>query len=134
MSLNERIDAASEEHDVDPESLVPLPRLAFQILLALAERERHGYALLDAIERQTGGETRLGTSTLYASLVRLQKLGAITDAPPPAEADSDDERRRYYRITPFGMAVVREEALRIRQLNKILTDARVLDPSSPRSN
>lgn len=116
----------------DPRRLLPLPAHDLQILIALAERPRHGYALLDALEQQTGGRTRLGTSTLYAALTRLQRAEVIADAPPPPDADSTDERRRYYQITAFGRAVMREEALRIRQLDRLLTDTRILE-AVPRS-
>jgi predicted permease len=80
-----------------PRQLLPLQAHVLQILVALAERDRHGYALLAAIEQRSPGEARLGTSTLYASLVRLLKLGAIADVAPPDDADSEDQRRSQAR-------------------------------------
>lgn len=118
--------------DADPNALLPLAAHDLQILLALLERDMHGYALIDAIETRTGGQMQLGTSTVYAALTRLQKLGVIAHAAPPADADSNDARRRYYGLTAFGREVVRAEAHRIRRLNRMIADARVLAPTGGR--
>jgi DNA-binding PadR family transcriptional regulator len=110
----------------DPRALLPLPAHVLQILLALHAGDLHGYALLSSIEARTRGEMAVGTSTLYASLARLKKLGVIDEVDAPADADSEDARRRYYRVTAFGLEVMREEALRIRRLNRMISHARVL--------
>ncbi len=114
--------------------LLPLPPHVFQILLSLLDRERHGYALLQDIDRRTDGEMRLGTSTLYAAIKRMVAAGLIEETEPPSDEESTDERRRYYRATPFGRAVAREEALRIGRLHRMIKDAGVLDrpPASAR--
>jgi DNA-binding PadR family transcriptional regulator len=114
----------------DPRSLLPLPAHVFQVLLSLLDRELHGYALIQDIARRTDGEMVLGTSTLYAAIKRMVKSGLLEATDRPAGVDSDDERRRYYRVTPFGQAVAREEALRIRRLNQMIADTRLLEASS----
>jgi len=114
----------------DPRSLLPLPAHVFQILLSLLDHDLHGYALIQDIARRTGGEMALGTSTLYAAIKRMVKAGLLAETGRPADADSDDERRRYYRATAFGQAVAREEARRIRRLNDMIADARVLEAPS----
>jgi DNA-binding PadR family transcriptional regulator len=99
------------------EALLPLPLATFHILLALADDDRHGYAVLREVERRTGGELRLSAGTLYRSIQRMLEDGLITEPRerPVPEAE-DDERRRYYRITPFGSAVARAEAARLQSL------------------
>ena len=83
----------------------------FQILLSLAGGSRHGYAIILDIEGRTGGEMRLTASTLYAALKRLLDQDLIEElAPPPDESDS---RRRYYQLTPAGLAAGKAEAARL---------------------
>jgi DNA-binding PadR family transcriptional regulator len=110
---------------------LPLPSHVFLILLSLLESERHGYALLKDVERRTDGETRLGTSTLYAALKRLLAQGLIAEVPPPADAVSDDSRRRYYRATAFGTRVAEAEAQRVRRLGELIAGVPAL-ASGPR--
>ncbi|MBV8842903.1 MAG: helix-turn-helix transcriptional regulator [Bryobacterales bacterium] len=102
-----------------PESLLPLPPATFHILMSLAEEDRHGYAIIQDVAVRTGGELKLSAGTLYRSIQRMLEQGLITEPrerPAPAE---DDERRRYYRITPFGEAVARAEARRLTQLVRL---------------
>ena len=82
---------------------------------------RHGYTIIKDIVERTDGDLVLGTSTLYAAVKRMVKAELIEEVPPPAEADSRDPRRRYYRATGLGRMVAQEEALRIRQLNRIVS-------------
>jgi DNA-binding PadR family transcriptional regulator len=103
-----------------PADLLPLPTHVLQILLSLLERPQHGYAILKEIEARTGGEMRLGTSTLYAALRRLSALGLIVETDAPPETESDDARRRYYGATRFGREVVAAEARRVRRLSEML--------------
>src|SRR5438477_5919712 len=96
-----------------------LPTAAFHILLALADEDRHGYAIIQEVAMRTGGELKLSAGTLYRSIQRMLEQGLIVetrDRPAPAE---DDERRRYYRITPEGTAAARQEARRLAQLVKM---------------
>jgi DNA-binding PadR family transcriptional regulator len=99
----------------------------FHILLSLVDGEQHGYGVIKDITRRTNGELILGTSTLYAAIKRLLREGLIEKTARPREADSDDPRRRYYRATAFGRAVAREEALRIRRLDRIIAKTALLE-------
>jgi len=109
-----------------PENLLPLPPATFHILLALADEERHGYAILQDVEARTGGEIRLGAGTLYRSIARMVEQGLIAEV-TRRRSIADDERRRYYRLTPFGTAVARAEMRRLSQLVR-LARARGLGP------
>ena len=84
-------------------------------------------AALLSIADKTGGDVTLGTSTLYAAIKRMVGADLLAEVPKPADADSDDPRRRYYKATELGIAVAREEALRIRQLGEIVAHTRLLD-------
>ncbi len=90
------------------DSPLPLTPISFEILLALLEGDRHGYAILQQVESRTGGLLPLRTGTLYRALARLEEAGLIA----PGDT-SDDERRRYYRITNKGRGVARDEARRL---------------------
>ncbi len=108
---------ANDELKID--SLLPLPPATFHILLALAEEDRHGYAIIQDVSARTDGELKLSPGTLYRSIQRMQEQGLIVEPRErPAPAD-DDDRRRYYRITPFGNAVAKAEARRLTQLVKM---------------
>ena len=101
------------------EALLPLPLATFHILLALADDDRHGYAILQEVARRTAGELRLSAGTLYRSIQRLLEDGLIVELRERPAPEEDDERRRYYRITPFGSAVTRAEAARFHTLVKM---------------
>lgn len=103
----------------DPNSLLPLQPTTFHILLSLAEEDRHGYAIILDVARRTGGEIRLSAGTLYRSIQRMLELGLITETTTRPAPEMDDERRRYYRITPFGKVVARAEVERLRSLVKM---------------
>src|SRR5690242_9005697 len=109
------------------EKLLPLPAATFHILLALADEERHGYAVLQDVEARTGGELRMSAGTLYRSIARMVEQGLIAEV-VRRRAIADDERRRYYRLTPFGTAVARAEMRRLAQLVR-LARARGLRPA-----
>jgi DNA-binding MarR family transcriptional regulator len=96
-----------------PESLLPLRAAAFHILMALAEEDRHGYAIIQDVGARTGGEMQLSAGTLYRSIQRMLEQGLIVETRERPAPDEDDERRRYYRITEFGTAVARAEARRL---------------------
>ena len=95
-----------------------LPAATFHILLALAEEDRHGYAIIQEVALRTGGELRLSAGTLYRSIQRMLEQGLIVETRERPAPELDDERRRYYRIAPFGTAVARAEARRLTQLVK----------------
>ena len=102
-----------------PQSLLPLPPATFHILMALAEEDRHGYAIIQDVAARTGGELKLSAETLYRSIQRMLEQGLIIEPGERRARAEDDERRRYYRITPFGEAVARAEARRLTQLVKL---------------
>src|SRR4029453_1021793 len=98
------------------EALLPLPSATFHILMAVAEEDRHGYAILREVERRTGGELKLSAGTLYRSIQRMLEQGLLVETRERPAPEEDDERRRYYRITPLGTAVAKAEARRLTQL------------------
>src|SRR5438132_13924964 len=101
------------------DSLLPLPVATFHILLALADEDRHGYAIIQDVAVRTGGELKLSAGTLYRSIQRMLEQGLILETRERPAPELDDERRRYYRITPFGTAVARAEARRLTQLVRL---------------
>jgi DNA-binding PadR family transcriptional regulator len=88
----------------------------FHILLALADGESHGYGIMQDVARFTSGETRLGPGTLYRSIQRMLVDGLIEELAISLHDESDDDRRRYYRLTKKGLAVAKREALRLSDL------------------
>jgi DNA-binding PadR family transcriptional regulator len=100
----------------DAESFLPLHRDTFHILVSLADRDRHGYAVMQDVLDRTNGKLRLSPSSLYASIRRLleeELIEELAERPDPAH---DDERRRYYRLTPFGTQVVAAETARLEEM------------------
>jgi DNA-binding PadR family transcriptional regulator len=102
---------------------LPLPLPVFHMLLALGEGERHGYALKREILRRTNGKLNLGSGALYGSIGRMLERGLIEESGDRPDAHLDDERRRYYRITPLGRRVARAEAVRMRELVQLAADS-----------
>jgi len=96
-----------------PEAYLPLPPATFHILLALADGELHGYAIMKGVAARSEGTVRLGPGTLYGSLKRLLEAGLVEEGRERADPERGDERRRYYRLTPLGLSVVRAEARRL---------------------
>jgi len=102
---------STDRAEVD--ALLPLPPATFHILLALVDQERHGYAIIQDVEARTDGELRMSAGTLYRSIARMVEQGLISEVMKRA-SKQDDQRRRYYRVTPFGTAVARAEMRRYR--------------------
>jgi len=105
----------------DPNSFLPLPTAVFHILVALADRDRHGYSIMQDVATRTDGKVRLSAGTLYSSIRRMLEQGLVEelrDSPDPA---SQDERRRYYRLTRLGRHVATADA---RRLSDMLSQAR----------
>ena len=100
----------------EPESQGALSPAMFHVLLALAGEDLHGYAILKEVERQTGGSVRLSTGTLYGILKRMLADGLIAERRSRPTATEDDERRRYYRLTPEGREAAATEAERLDRL------------------
>ena len=101
------------------DDLLPLPPVTFHILVALAEEDRHGYAIMQDVAQRTDGGLKLGAGTLYRSIQRMLEQGLISEVSSRPAPEMDDERRRYYRITPFGRTVARAEARRLAQMLKL---------------
>ncbi len=95
---------------------LPLSPLVFHILLSLSEAERHGYALKRDIARETGGTVNPGPGALYGTIAKLVEQGLIEESDERPDPHLDDERRRYYRITPLGRRVAQAEGVRMREL------------------
>lgn len=104
-----------------PESFLPLHKDTFHILVSLADRDRHGYSVMQDVAERTGGTLRLSPSSLYASIRRLLEQGLIEELAERPDPEHDDERRRYYRLTRLGRDVAKAEA---RRLERLLANAR----------
>lgn len=91
----------------------------FHILLALADRERHGYGIMRDVGGYTGGRVRLGPGTLYRSIQQLLAEGLIAEAEERPDPELDDERRRYYRLTDSGARLARAELVRLADLLEV---------------
>jgi DNA-binding PadR family transcriptional regulator len=100
----------------DVSTQLPLTPAVFHILLALADQDRHGYAIILDIAERTGGAMRLGTGTLYTAIARLLEQALIEESDERPGEEEDDERRRYYRLTSFGRDVANAEARRLAAL------------------
>ena len=120
-----------------PEDLLPLTPVALNILLALADEERHGYGIGLEVRERTGGEMRLGPGTLYGSIRRMVDGGLIEESEGPAEEEGsesgrrreyDGERRRYYRLTGFGGRVLAAEMGRLERVVSVARAKGVLRP------
>lgn len=114
----------------DPESLLPLSPASFHILLALTQRERHGYGIMQETAFSSEGKVKLGPGTLYRSIRRLLTDGLIEESDERPVPELDDERRHYYRLTPFGLHVARAEAQRLAALVHIAQSKKLLPQSS----
>ena len=110
--------------------LLPLPQAVFQILVALADQDRHGYAIMQDVAARTDGALKLSPGTLYGSIKRMLDDGLIVEVNARPSPDDDDERRRYYRITPFGRDIAQAEADR---LTVLLRQARAAGLTSKRA-
>jgi DNA-binding PadR family transcriptional regulator len=97
----------------ETESYLPLTPAMFQILVALADGDKHGYAVIKEVALRTGGKVRLSAATLYGNLARLEGSGLIQESDRRPEFALDDERRRYYRLTELGRDVAMAEARRM---------------------
>jgi DNA-binding PadR family transcriptional regulator len=106
---------------VDIDSFLPLPTAVFQILVALADRDRHGYSIMQDVAARTDGKVQLSPGTLYSSIRRMLEADLIEELRDSPDPESQDERRRYYRLTRFGRRVAIAEAKR---LSEMLSHAR----------
>jgi DNA-binding PadR family transcriptional regulator len=100
----------------DPSDLLPLTPAIFHILLALSGGECHGYGIMLEVQKITGGQLQLGPGTLYRSIQRMLIDGLIKETTDAEPGEQEDERRRNYRLTEFGLEVVRAEVMRLKLL------------------
>jgi DNA-binding PadR family transcriptional regulator len=114
----------------DATEFLPLTPVVLHILLALADGDRHGYAIAQDVEQLTEGAIRLGPGTLYGSIRRLRTAGLIEESAPP-DADPGAERRRYYRLRPLGRSALRLELERLARLVAIGQAKRLLRRAEP---
>jgi len=100
----------------DPAELLPLTPAVFHVLLALADDERHGYAIMQEVRATTRGALKLGPGTLYGTVKRLLAIGLIEESDQRPDPQLDDERRRYYRLTGLGQRTLAAEVLRYEEV------------------
>jgi len=105
----------SKKHG-NAEDLIPLTPRVFHILLALVDEEQHGYRIMKEVETRSGGKVRIGPGTLYEAIQRLVKNRLIEESSERPDAEMDDQRRRYYRLTELGRNVLRAESERLAAL------------------
>ena len=126
--------AAAEASHI-PDGITPVTPAAFHILLALLASASHGYAIMQKVERLTGGRVKIGNATLYRSIQKLAVDGLVEEFSDPAA--EGDERRREYRLTPLGLRVARSEAMRLHMLVQVarrlglLSEKRTAHPARP---
>ena len=115
--------------DLTPEidELLPLTPTVFHILLALADRERHGYGIMQEVMAMTHNQVRMGPGTLYGSIKRMRTANLIEESDKRPDPELDDERRRYYRLTDLGRRVLAAEAQRLSTLITVAQAKRILD-------
>jgi DNA-binding PadR family transcriptional regulator len=100
----------------DPTTFLPLTPAIAHILLAVADEDRHGYAIMQEVERMTDGAVRMGPGTLYGTIKRMTAAGLIGETDERPDRGAGDERRRYYRATLLGRRVLEEETARMASL------------------
>jgi DNA-binding PadR family transcriptional regulator len=104
----------------DPESFLPLKPHWFHVLLSLANREQHGYGIMQEVLERTGGKVRLWPATLYGTLKRLMDEDLIEESAARPAPEQDDARRRYYRLTRLGRRVLAAESERLEDLVRVI--------------
>jgi DNA-binding PadR family transcriptional regulator len=104
---------------MEPDSFLPLPSATFHILMAVADEDRHGYGIIQDVSASTNGDLKLSAGTLYRSIQRMLEQGLLIETRDRPAPEKDDERRRYYRITPFGRTVAKAEANRLMHLVRL---------------
>jgi len=97
----------------NPEDLLPLTPAVFNILLALADGEKHGYGIMLEVEANTKRQVIMGPGTLYGSIKRMLKAELIEESDERADPQMDDQRRKYYKLTNLGRRVLSMEAERL---------------------
>jgi DNA-binding PadR family transcriptional regulator len=115
-----------KQKERSPEAMLPLTPAVFHILLALADGEKHGYGIMKEVTQRTEGSMRMGPGTLYGSIGRMLESGLIELSDERPDPEMDDERRRYYRLSNFGLRVAEAESRRLDQLLRVARTKHVL--------
>ena|ERR1035438_4137751 len=110
----------------EPGEMPPLTPAVFHVLLALADGERHGYAIMQEVVESTGGRIKMGPGTLYGTIKRLLAARMIEESDERPDPELDDERRHYYRLTGLGQRAVRAEALRYAEVAEVARRKRLI--------
>ncbi len=110
----------------DPREALPLTALTYHILLTLADGDRHGYGIIKEVERRTGGEVVIETGTLYHAIKRMLDEGLLESVPSSERPEGEDQRRRVYRLNPWGRKVLVAESLRLRKLLRVAEEKNVI--------
>jgi DNA-binding PadR family transcriptional regulator len=113
----------------NPEDFLPLTPAVFHLLLALADGERHGYAIMREVAESTQGRIKMGPGTLYGTIKRLLESKLIEESDERPDPKLDDERRRYYRLTHLGQRIAQAEARRFSEMVTLARGKRLLKPS-----
>ncbi len=114
--VDRKVIVSMAKASTQPEDLLPLPAAQLHVLLALADGEKHGYAVMREVEQMTDGEVTMGPGTLYGSIKRMLSAGLVEETDERPDPEMDDERRRYYRTTGFGARVLTAETERLERL------------------
>jgi DNA-binding PadR family transcriptional regulator len=107
--------------NLEPESQLPLSPAVFNILLALADEDRHGYGIMQEVKHRTEGKIHLGSGTLYGAIKRLLAKYLIEEVDERQDSELNEEQRRYYRLTNFGQRVLQAE---VKRLDEMVRQAR----------
>jgi len=113
------------EASPDPGSLLPMSPAHMHVLMALADGEKHGYAIMREVEAMTEGAVTMGPGTLYGAIKRMLNLGLVAETDERPDPELDDERRRYYEATGFGFRVLSAETARLQQLVTVAATKRI---------
>jgi DNA-binding PadR family transcriptional regulator len=108
--------------DIKVDSLLPLPTAVFHVLIALADRDRRGYSIMQEVAASTGNKVLLSAGTLYSSIRRMLEQGLVEELRESPDPSNTDERRRYYRLTRLGKRVAAAE---VERLTALVRQARV---------
>jgi DNA-binding PadR family transcriptional regulator len=117
--------------DTRPGDFLPLTPAVLHILLAVADREQHGYAIAQAVEALTDGTVRMGPGTLYGSIGRMVTSGLIEESVRARSRGGDDERRRFYRLTTLGRRVLEAETDRLARVVALARAKNILRRPEP---
>ncbi len=116
---------------VDAHTLIPLTPRVFHILLALVDEERHGYQIMKDVEAASRGKVKIGPGTLYEAIQRLVNQGLMRESNDRPDAEMDDQRRRYYKLTKMGRDVVKAEANRLAELVGLARAKKLVSKTKP---